>query len=417
MRTLPVKLLAIALAVAVCAGGVAPAVRAADKPPIKIGFIAPKTGNFAQMGLDTLDGFKLYLAENDYTIAGRKIELIEEDEGSSPANAVSKARKLIEHDKVHIVAGLFFAAAAYAVAPVVQDAQIPLVITVAASDDLTQRKASKYLARVSFTGGELGHAAGDFAYRKLGWRKVAAIAMDYGWGHEATGGFQRVFEELGGQVIQKIWTPVNTTDFGPYVASFKPEADGILDIVTGAASIRLIGEMRKAGLFDKKKVLAAGSATDETMLAALGDTAVGVLSFYPWAQTIDTPENRKFVEKFKQATKKEYVGTSAALAYGGAMWIAEAIRQVGGDVENKDRFFTTLRATEIKSSPRGPIKIDKYGHIIQNVYFRRVDKVGNAYQNTIIDVYPSVTQFWKYNPEEYLKQPVYSRDNPACKHC
>jgi len=95
---------------------------------------------------------------------------------------------------------------------------------------------------VSLTGGEHGHVAGDYAYRKLGWRKVAVIAMDYGWGHEVTGGFQRVFEELGGQVIQKIWTPVNTTDFGPYVASLKPEADGILDVVTGAASIRLIGE-------------------------------------------------------------------------------------------------------------------------------------------------------------------------------
>jgi branched-chain amino acid transport system substrate-binding protein len=411
------KLCALALVTLVAIAAVAPAVPAADKPPIKIGLITPKTGNFAQMGIDMSDGFKLYLQEIDHQVAGRRIELVEEDEGAVPATAVTKIRKLITHDQVNMVVGLFMAAAAYAAAPVAQEAEVPLIITIAASDDLTQRKASKYLARVSFTGGELGHAAGDYAYKKLGWRKVAAIAMDYGWGHETAGAFQRVFEELGGQVIQKIWTPVNTTDFGPYVASLKPEADGILDVVTGAASIRLIGELRKAGVLDKKKVLAAGSATDETLLTALGDTALGVLSFYPWSAAIDTPENKRFLQKMRQVTKKEYIGTAAAINYGAAMWIVEAIRAVNGDVENKDRFFQTLRATEVKASPRGPIKIDKYGHIVQNVYFRRVDKVGAMYQNTVLDVYPSVSQFWKYNPEEYLKQPIYSRDNPPCRHC
>jgi branched-chain amino acid transport system substrate-binding protein len=411
------KYLLLALVALFAAAVLVPAAPAADKPPIKIGFIAPKTGNFAQFGLDMLDGFKLYLSEIDYMIAGRKVELIEEDEGATPANAVTKARKLIQHDKVHLMAGLVMAAAAYAVAPVAQEAEVPLVISVAASDDLTQRKASKYLARVSLTGGEHGHVAGDYAYRKLGWRKVSVIAFDYGWGHETAGGFQRVFEDLGGQVIQKIWAPVNTADFGPYVASLKPEADGILDVVTGAASIRLIGELRKAGVLDKKKVLAAGTATDETLLSALGDSALGVLGFLSWSQALDTPENKRFVQRIRQVTKKDYVGFSAAINYGAAMWIAEAIRQVDGDVENKDKFFRTLRATEIKSSPRGPIKIDSYGHIVQNIYIRRVDKVGNLYQNTVIDTYPSVGQFWKYNPEEYLKQPIYSRDNPPCKHC
>jgi len=139
------KHLVLALVALVATAVLAPAAPAADKPPIKIGFIAPKTGNFAQFGIDMLDGFKLYLTEIDYMIAGRKVELIEEDEGATPANAVTKARKLIQHDKVNLMAGLVMAAAAYAVAPVAQEAEVPLVISVAASDDLTQRKASKYL--------------------------------------------------------------------------------------------------------------------------------------------------------------------------------------------------------------------------------------------------------------------------------
>lgn len=410
-------LLALTLVLLLAVTGLAPVTTAADKPPIKIGFITPRTGNFAQMGIDMGEGFKLYLAEHDYTIAGRKVELIEEDEGATPATAVSKARKLVEHDKVHVMAGLLFAAAAYAVAPVVQEAEVPLVVTVAASDDLTQRKRSKlhrarrvHRRRARPRGGRLRLQEARLAEGLRDRHGLRLGPRDHGRLPARVRGARRQGDPEGVDAV-------NTNDFGPYVASLKPEADGILDVVTGAASIRLINEMRKAGLFDKKKVLAAGSATDETALAALGDSALGVLTFYPWSQALDTPENKRFVEKMKQATKKDYVGTSAALSYGAAMWIAEAIKNVGGDVENKEKFFKTLRATEIKSSPRGPIKIDKYGHIIQNVYIRRVDKVGGLYQNTVLETYPAVSQFFKYDPEEFLKQPVYGRDNPPCTHC
>ena len=124
-------------------GGLGTMAQGAEKGPIKIGFISPHTGNFAQMGLDMVDGFKMYLDEINYTVAGRKIELIVEDEGEIPATAVTKMRKLVTHDKVHLIAGVFLTAAAYAVAPVAVEAQTPLIITLSAGDDLTQRKRSQ----------------------------------------------------------------------------------------------------------------------------------------------------------------------------------------------------------------------------------------------------------------------------------
>ncbi len=178
-----------------------------------------------------------------------------------------------------------------------------------------------------------------------------------------------------------------------------------------------VEKLRDGDVLDKKKVMAAGSATDETMLTALGDSGLGVLSFFPWSQALDTAENRDFVQRMTRMTKKEYVGASAAMNYGAARFVAEAIRQIDGDVENKEKFIQALRTTEIKSSPRGPIKLDRYGHIVQNIYVRRVDRVGNLYQNTVLETYPAVSQFWTYNPEDYLKQPVYGRDNPACRYC
>ena len=269
---------------------------------------------------------------------------------------------------------------------------------------------------MSWTGCQFGHVAGDYAYSKLGWRKVTTLAMDYAWGHESIGAFQRTFEEMGGRVIQKVWTPMTTMDFGPYVASLKRDADGIFEVVTGAASIRFLKSMRESGLMEKWKVFAPGTATDETLFSALGDTGLGVYSVFLWSGALTLPENEKFKEKVRTALKKEPNGT-IAVNYTGADWIVRALKAVGGEVESKDKFMQALRAIEIKDSNRGPLKLDPYGHVIQNVYIRRLDKVGGALQNTVVDTYPNVSQFWKYDPETYLKSPVYGRDYPPCKYC
>jgi len=406
------------IAVLLCLGigGMGTVAQGAEKGPIKIGFISPHTGNFAQMGLDMVDGFKMYLDEINYTVAGRKIELIVEDEGEIPATAVTKMRKLVTHDKVHLVAGVFLTAAVYAVAPVVAESKTPFIITLSAGDDLTQRKRSPYIARVSFTGAQLGHVAADYAYKKLGWRKAVTLGMDYGWGHENVGAFHRTFEELGGKVIQKVWTPMVTADYGPYVASLKREADGLFEVVTGAASIRLIKTLRAGGLMNKWKVIVPGTGTDESLLPALADDGLGVLSVFNYSAALQNPENLKFNEQVLKVIKRPPT-LGMAHSYTGADWIIRGIKAVNGDVENKEKLLAAIRAIEIPNSLRGPLKLDKYGQVIQNIYMRRVEKVGNAYQNSVIETYPMVSQFWTYDPETFLKAPVYSRDYPPCKFC
>ena len=99
------------------------------------------------------------------------------------------------------------------------------------------------------------------------------------------------------------------------------------------------------------------------------------------------------------------------------MWIHKAVEAVHGDVENKEKFLAALKQVQLPNSPRGPLKLDTYGTVVQNIYIRRVDKVANRYQNTVIYTYPMCSQFWKWKPEEFLKQPVYSKDYPPCTHC
>ncbi len=298
-------------------------------------------------------------------------------------------------------------------APVCEEAKVPLLGTVATSDDLTQRKASKYFSRLSFASCDLGHTAGDYAYKKLGWRRALVVGMDYSWGYEVGGAFQRTFEEAGGKVIQKVWTPINTVDFGPYVAGFKRDVDGLLDVITGAAGVRFIKTLRASG--HQWAVIGPGAITDETIHSALGDEGVGIYSANPYSVALKTPENVRFVEKVKNLKKDPTA--FQAINYTAADWIIRAIKAIHGDVEDKERFIQALRTMEVPDSIRGPLKLDKYGGIIQNQYIRRMEKVGNTYQNTVIETYPKVSQFWKYDPETYLKQPGYSRDYPPCRFC
>lgn len=362
-----------------------------------------------------VDGFKMYLDEINYTVAGRKIELIVEDETANPAVAVTKVRKLITHDKVNLIAGLFLVSSAYAVAPLCIEAGIPVVITVSPADDLTQRKASKDIIRLSYTSSEFGLVAGDYAFKKLGWRKAAIVGMDYAWGYEAGGGFQRTFEAAGGKVVQKVWTPINTMDFGPFISGIKSDVDCVFDVITGAESVRFIKGLRASGR--QWRVIGPGPIVDESFLPALGDNGVGIYSVYPYSVALNTPENAAFLNRVKQVIKRAPTSFQAT-HYSAARWIVLALKDINGDVENKEKLLQALRSVKMPDSVRGgPLKLDKYGEIIQNEYVRRVDKVGNTYQNTILETYPMVNQFWKYDPETYLKWPAYTRDFPPCKFC
>jgi branched-chain amino acid transport system substrate-binding protein len=415
-RQIKISIAMVALILTITISTTLSIVNAAETGPIKIGFLAPQVGNFAQFGMDMVSGAKMVFEAKNYTAGGRKIEVIWEDEGPGPDTAVTKTRKLIKQDRVHLVAGVFMTSSAYAVAAVCTELTTPLFITLSGGDDITQRKSSKYVNRLSLAGCDWGHVAGDYSYRELGWRKVAAIGMDYGIGHESVGAFQDVFEGLGGKVVQKLWVPMTTMDFGPYVANLDREADGVWDVVTGAMSVRFLKSMRESGVMNKMAVMAPGSATDETLLPALGDTALGVLTGHNYSSVLDNPKNKEFRELCKKKLGKDS-NWGIATSWVGIDWITRAIDDIKGNVENKEKFMSALRAVKMEDSIRGAISLDNYGHPIQDFYIRRVDKTTDGYQNTVIKTYPKVNQFWTWDAKTYLSKPVYSRDYPPCKFC
>src|SRR2546430_11079245 len=282
----------------------APLGASARSAPIKIGFLAPLTGPFAQIGKDMVNGNQLYLAEIGGQVAGRKIEVLVEDDEGNPATALNKSRKLVEQDKISILTGGMLANVGYALQPYIDAQKIPTTYPVIAADDITQRKPAKWIVRTGWSTSQPMHPFADWVLKNTKYRKIAAIGMDYAFGYEIIGGFQQVFEEGGGQVVQRIWAPLNTNDFAPFLAQLPRDADAVLALFTGRLALQFVKQYEEAGLKGKLPLLGGGTITDETVLPQMGDEALGLITALHYSQALDNPANAKFSRAFEASAGK-----------------------------------------------------------------------------------------------------------------
>ncbi len=388
----------------------------AQGKPIKIGFLSPLTGTAAEGGKDMVDGFMMALDEVGGKVAGRPINVIVEDSAGQPAVGLAKARKLVTNDEIHLLAGLMFGHVCGAVAPYMNEQKIPLLTLAASPDDLTQRKRLPYLIRTSFSGSQTSQPFGEWAYKNLGIRQIVTIGNDYVYGHEGVAGFHKTFEDAGGKVIQKIWSPMGALDLAPYITQIRKDADTVFAHYIGSFTLRFAKQFEEAGLKGKMKVLGGMLLTDESNLAFMGDEALGFITTSNWSGALDTPEARKFVQEYRKRYGK-IPSLYSVNIYSTARWLFEGIKAVGGNVEDKEKLLMAIRQVKLPNEPRGPLELDNYNNVIQNVFVRKVERVRGELQNTVIATIPRVSQFWKYNPEEFLKQLPYSRDYPPCQYC
>jgi branched-chain amino acid transport system substrate-binding protein len=379
-----------------------------ERPPIKIGFMVPLSGANAQNGRDILNGFLLLLEEAGYRAGGRRIQLIVEDDEGIPAVGLTKARKLVERDQVHMMGGPLLASSAYALAPYIDAQQIPMVYPVASGDDLTQRKRSKWIVRTGYTSSQPNHPFGEYAYQTMKLRRVATIALDYAFGWESVGGFERTFEEQGGQITKKLWVPLSVHDFAPYLAQISRDLDAVYALFIGRTALQFLRQYQEYGLKTRVPVIGMGTTTDEHVLPSMGDEAIGVITALHYSGALDTPANRTFAAAYRVRFNRVPSYYSESM-YTGGKWLLTAIEALKGNVENRDVLLDAIRKAQPTDLPRGPVTIDEYGNPVENIYVRRVDRVGGELQNTVIATLPAVSQFWKYDPAEYLKQPLYAR--------
>jgi branched-chain amino acid transport system substrate-binding protein len=376
--------------------------------PIRLGFLVPLSGPSAQSGRDILNGLLLYLEEIGYRAAGREIQLIVEDDEGIPAVGLTKTRKLVESDRVHLMAGALLSSTGYALAPYIDSMRIPMIYPVVSADDLTQRQRSRWIIRTGWTGSQPNHAFGEYAYHTLKLRTVATIAFDYAFGWESIGGFQRTFEAEGGRITQKLWTPISVHDFAPYVAQVSRDVDAVYALFFGRASLQFLRQYQEYGLKERVLLIGSGTTTDEHVLPFMGDEAIGVITALHYSAALETPANRTYAQAYRARYDKIPSYYSESM-YTGGKWAVAAIEAIDGRVEDREAFVSALRTVKLTDLPRGPMELDEYGNPVENVYIRRVERVNGELQNTVIETFPAVSQFWKYNPADYLREPLYSR--------
>ena len=386
---------------------------------LRIGFIAPMTGIFAQIGKDMVNGFQLYLDEHHGKLGGMDVKFIVEDNQGKGDAAVAKAKKLVLQDKVHMFLGGLLASTGYALAPVSNSEKTLYISPVPAADDLTQRQLSKYpyFFRTGWTSSQPTHAIGQWACDQ-GYKKVVSIAADYAFGYEQQGGFQKAFEDCGGKVIQKIWPPIGTKDFGPYIPSIKADADAIFSLMVGPMALQFPKQLRAAG--NKKPIIGGGTSYDEFVLPFMGDEVVGDVSSLMYSAALETPKNEAFVKAYRSKYGKvpSYYSESD---YTTAEIIDIGIKQAGGKYPGAEKFIQIMSAMKL-DSVRGPVSFEDRNPV-QNIYIKKVEKKKMfGYDkpelwNTVIKTYPNVSQYWTYGKDKFLKQPVYSKDFPPCKYC
>jgi branched-chain amino acid transport system substrate-binding protein len=389
-----------------------PSILRAQAEPIRLGLLTIKTGALASGGIDMERGLNIFLKEKNYTMGGRKVTLTVADTGAVPAQARTKMQELVERERVHAVVGPLAAFEALAMDDYIRTAQIP-TLPIAGAEDMTQRKANPWFVRATSTSAQCAYPMADYCAKTLKYKRMAAIADDFAYGHEMLGGFQQVFEDAGGQLAQKLFSPLNAPDYGTYIAQVKPDVDGLFLGFAGSNGFRFFKQWSEYGMKGKIPIVGGMTAFDEVALRNMGDYALGSLSSCWYTAQSDNPINRRFVAAYR-ADNGYDPGQYASGTYLYGEVLFAAIEALKGRVEDKQTFIKALRAVRVDTL-RGPIKFDDYGNVVGNIDIRKVERKDGRLVNTPVYTYRDVSQFWTYEPKEFLKHPVWSRDYPPMK--
>src|ERR1041384_4402861 len=387
----------------------APAVHA-QAAPFKLGLLTVKTGPLAQGGIQMEQGVLTYLKEKNNTFGGRKVEFFSADTGGNPAGTKTKAQELVERDQVDAVLGPLAAFELLSITDYMAEHKTPM-LSLAGAEDMTQRRPNPYFLRPSATSAQAMHPMAEYAAKELKLKKVVTISEDFAFGHEQMGGFQQTFEDNGGKVVNKIWPPLVTPDYTPFVAQIA-DCDGVCQGFAGSNPLRFMKTYAAAGL--KYPVVTGETGGDDALLRRFGVEAIGLYSCCPYTLDYGSDSNKRFVA----AMNKDYgidPGFYAAGLYVATQVVDEGLKKAGGKTDDKEAFVKALRSVDLKDTPRGAIKFDHFGNVIGDFFIRRLDKVNGKYVNKTLKTYHNVSQFWTYDEKKFLSQPVYSRNYPPVK--
>ncbi len=369
-----------------CGGGGGGGGQGGGEEPIRIGVVLPYSGVYGQLGQDITDGMNLYLEEQGSEVAGRPIELIQEDTEADPQVGVEAARTLIERDEVSVLTGTVSSAVALGVIDLAERDQIPFVVSNATANDVTRRGA-KYVFRTSASSWQVSHPMGEWLVEN-GIENVYMSVPDYAAGYEVADGFKEGFTAAGGNLVGESYPPLGTTDYSTYLTTIRqasPQAEW--SFYAGTDAVSFVRQYAEAGLKEDIPLYGSGYMVEADTIEAQGEAAEGIRTGLFYAITLDNPENTQFVENFNSQYDRD-PSTYAMQGYDTAQLIVKALEATEGDTD-PDTLVDAMENVEF-NSPRGPVRFDENHNPIQNIYIREAREENGTIENVVIDTIEDV---------------------------
>lgn len=389
--------------------------RAAPAPgEVKVGMLSAFTGVFSGFGQLQKEGAVLALEEVGYTAGGKKIVMIYADDQLDNELAVTKAKQLVEKDRVDVLTGMVSGDEGLAVGSYMKGKNIPVVPMYSASEDMTMREWYPFIVRPTWTGAQPMDVFGYWLAKVKGYKRLYMIGEDYSYPYNQGGGLKRGFFNGGGLEVKTVWHPVPTSDYSSIIASIPVDKgyDAVLYNGAGGDAVAFVKQYVELGMLQKLPLIGQSNTFEKPDLDAMPPEIVGALSAHLTADDLSTPHWSRFRDAF---VKRWGHAPSAAseFSYNCMRLIVRAIDRRKGDVVDKVALVKAMREVDMTDAPRGPVKLDAYNAAIQNVYIRQValGPDGKLFNKGLFTV-KNVSQFGPYDAKVYMKQPADSRTYP-----
>ncbi|TNF63775.1 MAG: ABC transporter permease [Burkholderiales bacterium] len=351
-----------------------PQIVRAQSDKVRVGFMLPYTGTFAQLGLAIENGFRMALNEQGGKLGGREIEFFKVDDESNPAKGIENATRLVQRDKVDVLVGTVHSGVQMGIHRVARESGVLNLIPNAGVHVATRQQCAPNVFRTSFSNSQPTMALGKPMVER-GHKKAVWITWNYAAGDEAFEGFEKSYTEAGGTIVKKLGLPFPNVEFQALlteIASIKPDA--VACFFAGGGAAKFLRDYHAAGLSNSIQLYGSGFLT-EGVLQAAGDAANGVLTTMHYSDSLDTPRNKQFRLDYAKTFRMQ-PDVYAVQGYDTGLLLVKGANAVRGDIGNKQALYAAMRGAEI-DSPRGKWKMSPSHNPIQDMYLRRVENREN----------------------------------------
>ncbi len=351
-----------------------PEIVRAQSGKVRVGFMLPYTGTFAQLGVAIENGFRLAINEQGGKLGGREIEYFKVDDESEPSKGIENANKLVQRDKVDVLVGTVHSGVQMGIQKVARDSGVLSLIPNAGVHAATRGLCAPNVFRTSFSNSQPTLALGQAMVAK-GHKKAVWITWKYAAGDEAFEGFKESYTKAGGTIVKELGLPFPQVEFQALlteIAALKPDA--VACFFAGGGAAKFIRDYAAAGLKGKIPLYGSGFLT-EGVLEAAGPAADGIVTTMHYSDSLDTPRNKKFRLDYAK-TYKAQPDVYAVQGYDTGLLLIQGANAVKGDLSNKAALYKSMEGAVI-DSPRGKWTMSKSHNPIQDMYLRVVENKEN----------------------------------------